>query len=124
MIQLRNGFLRITLFAVMVLITVINVSFNNRHFVFDGGIILNPNMIIRPHTAAPEIRATDATGCGGAVAYQWQQSFDAKNFVDVPNATATSCRPVLTVARTNFRRRAICSGIDTAYTNMATVIVQ
>lgn len=100
------------------------VSFNDEHPVFDGGFIINPNMVIPANTTPPEIKPTNASGCGGTITYQWQQSYDTKNFIDMLNDTAASCQPAFVLTTTNFRRRAICAGSDTAYTNVATVIVQ
>ena len=120
MIQIKNSLSKI---AALLMIAAILVSFN-KNFVFDGGAIINPNMIIAANTTPPQITATSATGCSGTITYQWQQSPDGNNFINIPNATAVSYQPALIITRTQFRRRAICSAGDTAYTNVAMVIVQ
>ena len=119
MIQLKNKLLKI---AALGLFAVILVSFNNKQ-VLNGGIINNPNMVITVNTRPPEITATNASGCGGAITYQWQQSPGGNNFINIPNATTASYQPLLIITRAQFRRRAICA-VDTAYTNIATIIVQ
>lgn len=120
MIQIKNELLKI---AALGLVAVILASFNNKQL-FDGGTINNPNMVITANTRPPEITATSASGCAGTVIYQWQQSPGGNNFIDILNATAVSYQPVMIITRTQFRRRAICSGVDTAYTNTATIMVQ
>jgi hypothetical protein len=123
-LPLKNGFARVPVFTALTLMAAIIVSFNKGHFVFDGGTIINPNMIIPPNSTPPEIRATNASGCRGSITYQWQQSRDGNNFIDMPNDTSVSCQPMSLATTTNFRRRAVCAGSDTAYTNVAIVIVQ
>ncbi len=122
MIQIKNNFSKI---CVLLFVAVTIASFNNKNFVFEGGTINNPNMVIAPNTTPPEITATNATGCGGTVTYQWQQSSDAINFIDVPNGAGASYQSGLLIKTTHFRRKATCQGGGTAYTsNVATIIVQ
>jgi len=120
MIQIKNKPLKI---AALGLITVLLASFNNKQ-IFNGGAINIPNMIITVNAKPPEITATNASGCAGTINYQWQQSPDGNNFIDILNATAVSYQPIVIITRTHFRRRAICSAVDTAYTNVATIMVQ
>ena len=120
MIQIKNKRLK---FAVLALIAAIIASFNNKQL-FDGGSINYPNIVITPNARPPEITATNASGCAGSISYQWQQSADGSNFINIPNATATSYQPLIIITSTQFRRRAICSGVDTAYTNTSTITIQ
>ena len=122
MIQLKNKLFKI---AALGLIAVIVASFNNKRFAFDGGTISSPNITITGTPIPVVISATNASGCAGTITYQWQQSLDKINFFDILNATSNSYQSGLIVTTTHFRRRAICSGIDTVYTNnVATVTVQ
>lgn len=102
------------------------VSFNStKPFEFDGGTITNPNIILTGTGVPVILNATRATGCNGTITYQWQQSVDITNFVDIPGATDTSYQSGSIMADTYFRRKSICAGEDTVYTNnFATVIVQ
>lgn len=121
MAHLKTSFLKITAF---ILITLIIVSFSNKKFALDGGSIINPNIVIASQTTPPEIKATNASGCAGTIIYQWQQSADGKNFIDIPNSSGASYQPIVLFTTTQFRRRAVC-GTDTAYTNnVATIIIQ
>ena len=120
--RLKNNLSSICL---LLFIAVLIASFNNKPFVFDGGTINNPNVVIAPHTAPPPITATDASGCTGTVIYQWQQSIDGKHFTGMPNANVASYNPGPLIKTTHFRRRAVCQGGGIAYTsNVATIIVQ
>ncbi len=122
MIQIKNNLSKI---CVLLFMAVIIASFNEKDFVFEGGTINNPNIIIIANAQPPEITATNATGCGGTITYQWQQSSDAINFIDMPNGTGASYQSGLLIKTTHFRRKATCPGGGTAYTsNVATIIVQ
>ena len=121
MIQLKNKLLKI---AALGLVAIILASFNNKQL-FEGGTISNPNITITGTAIPVIISATNASGCAGTITYQWQQSFDNANFIDISNATGNSYQSGLIITTTYFRRRAICSGSDTVYTNnVATVKVQ
>ena len=121
MTHLKNKLSKI---ATLLLVTVIAASFNNKAFVFDGGTINNSTIAIPSNTESPEITATNASGCGGTVTYQWQRSADGINFIDIPTATGAFCRPGKIMSTTYFRRKAICAGGEYAYTsNVATVLM-
>ena len=120
MIQLKNKLLKIVALG-LVIATL--ASFNDKQL-FDGGTISNPNMVIIANTRPPEITATNASGCGGTITYQWQQSTDAVNFIDIVNATGASYQPGVIATMIHFRRKATCQGGVNAYTNnMATVVI-
>lgn len=122
MIQLKN---KLSIIATLLLLTVIVVSFNEKPFVFDGGTIHNPNITITGTGVPVIISATSASGCAGTVTYQWQQSIDNVNFIDISNATDTAYQSGPIMMNTHFRRKAICAGGEYAYTNnVATVTVQ
>ena len=121
MTQVKNKHLKITALG---LVAIILASFNNKKL-FDGGTISNPNITITGPAIPVIISATSASGCAGTVAYQWQQSFDRVNFVDISNATDSSYQSGPITIITHFRRKAICSGGGTVYTNnVATVTIQ
>jgi hypothetical protein len=116
---------RLIKISILGLMAILIISFSEKQFAFDGGTINNPDIVVIGNSSSPEITATTASGCPGSVTYQWQQSFDGNNFIDVPNATSVSYQPGTIMAKTQFRRRAICGGTDTAYTNnVATVTIQ
>ena len=122
MIQLKN---KLSTIAILLLLTVIVVSFINKPFVFDGGTINNPNITITGTAIPVVISATSASGCAGTVTYQWQESIDNVNFIDISNATDTSYQSGPIMMNIHFRRKAICAGGDSAYTNnVATVTVE
>jgi len=122
MIQLKN---KLATIAILLLLTIAVVSFNNKPFVFDGGTITNPNITITGTGLPVVISATSASGCAGTVTYQWQESIDNVNFIDISNATDTSYQSGPIMMNTHFRRKATCAGGDSAYTNnVATVTVE
>jgi hypothetical protein len=122
MARLKNNLSGICL---LLFIVVFIAGFTGKHFVFDGGTINNPNVIVAPNTTPPPITATDASGCNGTVIYQWQKSTDGKHFTGMPNANEASYKPGPMIKTTQFRRRAICPGGGTVYTNnVATIVVQ
>jgi hypothetical protein len=122
MIQVKNKLSKI---AILLLLSVIIVSFHSKPFAFDGGTIHSPNITITGTTMPVIISATPASGCAGAVTYQWQQSIDNVNFIDIYNATDTSYQSGTIMATTYFRRKATCAGAESAFTNnVATVTVQ
>lgn len=115
---------RLSIIAGLFLLAAIVVSFNDKPFVFDGGTIHNPNITITETGLPVVISATSASGCAGTVTYQWQESIDNVNFIDISNATDTAYQSGPIMMNTHFRRKAICSGGDSAYTNnVATVTV-
>jgi hypothetical protein len=121
MIQLKNNLSKI---VALLLFTIIIVGFNKKHFVLNGGTINNPTISIPANTEVPEITATNASGCADTLTYQWQQSSDGTNFNDLPNATGAFCRPGRVMSTTHFRRKAICSSGEYAYTtNVATILL-
>ena len=122
MIQLKNKFLTI---AILLLLSVIFASFKSKSFAFDGGTIHAPNITLTGTGIPVIITATSASGCAGAVTYQWQQSINNVSFVDILNATDSSYQSGPIMATTYFRRKATCAGSEVAYTNnVATVTVQ
>lgn len=110
MIQFKNELLK---FATLLLLTIIIVSFSKKHFVLDGGTINNPTISIPANTEVPGITATNASGCADTLTYQWQQSPDGTNFIDLQGATGVFCRPGRIMNTTHFRRKAICSNVAT-----------
>lgn len=114
---------KLSKFAMLFLIGVIVVSFNDKAFVFDGGTINNPNITIIGAAVPVVVTATSASGCAGAVNYQWQQSFDMVNFTDILNATDTLYQSVPVMNTTYFRRKAICGGEYVYTNNIATIMV-
>ncbi|WP_346320974.1 DUF6443 domain-containing protein [Chitinophaga sp. YIM B06452] len=60
--------------------------------------------------------------CGATVSYQWQESFDSLQFVDIAGATATTYLPASVTEQKYYRRTAIC-GSYVVYSNVATVKV-
>jgi len=122
MIQLKNKFLTI---AILLLLSVIIASFKSKSFAFDGGTIHAPNITLTGTGIPVIITAKSASGCAGAITYQWQQSINSVSFVDILNATDSSYQSGPIMATTYFRRKATCAGTEVAYTNnVATVIVQ
>lgn len=122
MIQLKN---KLSAIATLFVLIVIVASFTDKPFTFDGGTITNPNITITGTGLPVVISATSASGCAGTVTYQWQESIDNVNFIDISNATDTAFQSGPIMMNTHFRRKAICSGGDSAYTNnVATVTVE
>jgi len=122
MIQVKNKFSTI---AIVLLLSVIIVSFKSKPLAFDGGTIHAPNITLTATGVPVIITATNASGCAGAITYQWQQSIDNANFIDIANATDSSYQSGPIMATTYFRRKATCAGTEVAYTNnVATVTVQ
>lgn len=121
MIQLKNKLSRT---AILGLLTVVAVSFHYKPSAFDGGTITNPNITITSPDLPVIISATSASGCAGAVSYQWQQSLDNVNYTDISNATDTSYQSGPITTTIHFRRKATCAGGESAFTNnVATVTV-
>ena len=62
MIQVKN---KLSTIAILFLLTIIVVSFNNKPFILDGGTITNPNITITGTGVPVIITATSASGCAG-----------------------------------------------------------
>ena len=120
MIQVKNKIAKAGILALLVLII---VSFNYKPLAFDAGTIVDPSITVIGTTTSFTITATSASGCAGTVSYQWQQSSDTTNFIDIHNANSVSYLGESLLSTTYFRRKAICSG-EVAYTsNIAIVTV-
>jgi hypothetical protein len=119
---LKNKFPTI---AIALWLSVIAVSFKSKPFAFDGGTIHTPYITLTEAGVPVILTATSALGCAGDITYQWQQSIDNANFIDMANATDSSYQSGPIMATTYFRRKATCAGTEVAYTNnVATVTVQ
>lgn len=122
MILVKN---KLSTIATVLLLSVTVASFKNKSFVFDGGAIHAPNITLTTTGVPVIITATSASGCAGAITYQWQQSINNVSFVDILNATDSSYQSGPIMTTTYFRRKATCAGSEMAYThNVATVTVQ
>ncbi|MFN5704694.1 MAG: hypothetical protein ACK45U_02455, partial [bacterium] len=69
--------------------------------------------------------SASASGGTGTISYQWQSSTTSTSagFANVASATSTTYAPSALTQTTYYRRRAVTSGNDTAYTSALTVTV-
>jgi gliding motility-associated-like protein len=89
-----------------------------------GGTIAASQAICAGATPSPLTSTTDATGGGGAVAYQWESSADNNTFAAIGGATGTTYAPGALTATTYYRRRASAgSACAPAYSNVLTITV-
>jgi hypothetical protein len=81
------------------------------------------NQSICYNTVPTQLVGSTPTGGTGYYTYQWQNSMDGSNFVDILGATGSVYTPPA-LTTTTYYRRAVTSGIaGTVYSNIVTVTV-
>ena len=89
-----------------------------------GGMISPQSYTVASGTSPGPLMANPASGgtCSGTYAYQWQQSTDNINFIDISGATSVTYTPGNLTASKFYRRKVICGGAP-LYTNVSTIEV-
>lgn len=90
---------------------------------FEGILGFDKSMCVTQDDPTPFIEIAPAFGSIGNYTYQWQQSTDGINFVNIAGATAATYDPPPTLTVKTYYRRIITSGCETKISNVVSVTV-
>ena len=85
--------------------------------------VVSANQTICYNTAPAILTRTNATGGSGGFTYQWQNSTDNINFVDISGQLGTSYQPPALTVTTYYRVATIDPYCGTIYSNVVTITV-
>jgi PKD repeat protein len=88
---------------------------------------ISPSQSVCINTQPAIINGLVATGGDGTPAYQWQQSTDSTNWVDIASATSVNYTPPVLVSTTWYRRLAfttLCAGTQGSISNPVKITVR